>query len=75
MESYTIEFFMDRAVMLFEWRFTLLPNNRTCLTQHVELRGENAATYLTVVEQPLAAALAPRMRRIAAAMDLAYTSR
>jgi hypothetical protein len=75
MESYTIEFFMDRAGMLFEWRFTPLPNGRTRLTQHAELRGENAATYLAVVEQALAAGLAPGMRRIAAAMDLAYTSR
>jgi hypothetical protein len=71
-ESYTIEFSLDRATMSFEWRFTRLQSDRTRLTQHVSLEGKNAAAYLAEVQQAFTLSLEPGMNRIAQSIDRAY---
>ena len=60
-KSYTIEggSFLDRAVMLFHWRFDALPDGRTRLTQRMELRGDNAATYIDEIRAGFEPNLAP----------------
>ncbi len=72
-ESYTIEFALDGATLTFEWRFASFLGG-TRLTQQVRLSGENAAEYLSLVEQALGSNLAPGMERIAAAIDRAYST-
>jgi Polyketide cyclase / dehydrase and lipid transport len=74
MESYTIEFPLDGATLLFEWRFNPLPDGRTRLTQHIALKGEDASAYLADVQGTFASNLAPGMSRIAMAIDKAYTA-
>ena len=66
-KSYTIEggSFLDRAVMLFHWRFDALPGGRTRLTQRMELRGDNAVTYIDEIRAGFEPNLAPGMRRVA----------
>ncbi len=66
-KSYTIEggSFLERALMLFHWRFDALPDGRTRLTQRMELRGENAATYIDEIRAGFGPNLEPGMRRIA----------
>ena len=59
-ESYTIEFPLDAATIYFKWSFADLADGRTRLTQHVVLEGQNAATYLPIVQQTFA--LSPRTR-------------
>lgn len=71
--SYTIEFLLERATLLFTWRFNGLPTGHTRLTQHIALQGENAASYLADIQQAFTATLAAGMNRIAAAIDQAYT--
>jgi hypothetical protein len=65
--SYTIEggSFLDRAWMLFHWRFDALPGGGTRLTQRIELRGDNAATYIDEIRAGFEPNLEPGMRRIA----------
>jgi hypothetical protein len=65
--SYTIEggSFLDRALMLFHWRFDALSEGRTRLTQRIELRGDNAATYIDDIKAGFEPNLEPGMRRIA----------
>jgi Polyketide cyclase / dehydrase and lipid transport len=65
--SYTIEggSFLDRALMLFHWRFDALSEGRTRLTQQIELRGDNAATYIDDIKAGFEPNLEPGMRRIA----------
>ena len=43
--AYTIDgdSLLENARLLFHWRFDAISNDRTRLTQHVELRGDNAA--------------------------------
>jgi hypothetical protein len=74
MESYTVEFRLDRATMSFEWTFTALPGGRTRLTQQIVLKGENASAYLTDVQGAFASGLAPGMSRIGKAIDKAYAA-
>jgi hypothetical protein len=69
--SYTIEGQLDRASMLVKWQFNGLPDGRTRLTQHIVLKGENAAAYLPGVAEAFTANLAPGMNRIAAAIGQA----
>jgi polyketide cyclase/dehydrase/lipid transport protein len=73
-ESYTIEFSLDRAVLSFVWRFRGLPDGRTRLTQRIVLEGENASAYLTDVQQAFTSSLAAGMNKIAATMNQAYTA-
>jgi Polyketide cyclase / dehydrase and lipid transport len=74
MESYTVEFRLDRATLSFEWRFKALPGGRTRLTQQVALKGENASAYLADIQGAFTSGLAPGMRRIAMAIDKAYAA-
>jgi hypothetical protein len=73
-ESYTIDFSLDRATLSFSWRFKGIPEGRTCLTQHITLAGENAAAYVAEVQQAFASNLAPGMNRVAAMLDRAYAA-
>ena len=73
MESYTIEFSLDRATLSFKWTFHPL-SGRTRLTQHIRLKGENAAEYLAMIQETFNSNLAPGMERVAAAIDRAYAA-
>jgi len=73
-ESYTIEFPLDRAVLSFVWRFRPLPDYGTRLTQRVTLEGENASAYLADVQAAFASNLAAGMNKIARMMNQAYTA-
>ena len=74
MESYTVEFRLDRATLAFEWSFNALPDGRARLTQHIALKGENASTYLTYVQGEFTSGLVPGMSRIAMSIDRAYAA-
>ncbi len=74
-ESYTIEFPSDAATMYLKWSFAELAGEHTRLTQHIVLEGQNAATYLPIVQQTFAVSLRPGMERIAASIYAAYTPR
>jgi hypothetical protein len=74
MESYTVEFQLDRATLSFEWIFNARPDGRARLTQHIALKGENASEYLTHVQEAFTAGLGPGMSRIATAIDNAYAA-
>jgi Polyketide cyclase / dehydrase and lipid transport len=74
MESYMVEFRLDRATLSFEWRFNAVTDGRTRLTQHIELKGENASTYLTYVQGAFTSGLAPGMSKIAMAIDKAFAA-
>jgi hypothetical protein len=65
---------LDRAAMLFEWRFDGLADGGTRLTQHIVLSGENAAAYVAQVQSAFTSSLAAGMERIAAAMERAEAS-
>ena len=71
-ESYTVEFLLDGAALLFEWRFEEIDGGWARLTQRVLLAGENAAAYLTDVQGAFSSSLEPGMRRIAGALDWAF---
>jgi polyketide cyclase/dehydrase/lipid transport protein len=70
-ERYILEMPLDRAVVLFEWRFEALNSARTRLTQHIVLRGENAAAYVAQLESAFSLNLASGMNKIAMAMQSA----
>lgn len=72
MESYTIEFSFDRAILSFIWEFSSLPGRRTRLTQRIVLQGENAAAYASGVQEAFSSGLAPGMNKIATAMEEAF---
>jgi hypothetical protein len=63
----TIEIELDRATVSFTFSFKAVSATRTKLTQHIALKGENAAGY---VEQMKAAfgTLPEGMKKLAAAM-------
>jgi len=71
MKSYTLDMALDRAGMLFEWRFDELANGRTRITQLIVLNGENSAAYLAQVQSAFTSSLAAGMSKIAAAMERA----
>ena len=68
-ERYSTEMPLDRAVLLFEWRFEALSERRTRLTQRITLTGENAGAFAGQVEAGFGANLSAGMRRIADAME------
>ena len=72
--AYTIEggSFLENARLLFHWRFDAISNDRTRLTQHMELRGDNAAAYIEGVRDGFAPNLEPGMKRIADLMETAW---
>jgi hypothetical protein len=73
MQSYTVSFDLNRATLSFKWTFDPVVD-RTRLTQHVRLSGENAGEYLTMVQQTFSANLAPGMERIAASIHRAFAA-
>ena len=70
-ESYLLEMPLDRAAISFEWRFDGLTSGGTRLTQHIVLKGENAAAYVEQMQSTFSSSLAAGMNRIAAAMGRA----
>lgn len=74
MESYVLEMILDRAILLFEWRFEGRSDGRTRLTQRIALSGENAAAYTAQVQSAFTSTLAEGMHRIAAALERAEAS-
>jgi hypothetical protein len=74
MKSYTLEMALDRAAMSFEWRFEELADGETRLTQHIVLKGENAAAYVAQVQMAFTSSLAAGMNKIVAAMERAEAS-
>ena len=71
MKSYVLEAPLERAVMSFEWRFDGLADGGTRLTQHIVLKGENAAAYVAQFQAAFASSLAAGMTRIAEALERA----
>jgi hypothetical protein len=71
-ETYTIEIVLPGAAISCKWMFSELPSNRTRLTQHITLEGENASSYTDDVQRAFAPGLAPGMNRIAVAIGEAY---
>src|SRR5262245_30554829 len=57
LESYLLEAELDRATMSFEWRFERLVDG-TRLTQHIMLKGENAAAHVSQVQAAFTSSLA-----------------
>jgi len=72
-ERYTIDVALDRAALRFEWRFSSIAETHTCLSQCITLEGENAAAYLTDVQQAFASNLELGMKKIATTLDRAYS--
>ena len=70
LESYVLESQMDGAVIAFEWRFDEIAGG-TRLTQHIVLKGENAAGYVPQVAPAFSSNLATGMTRIVAAIEQA----
>jgi hypothetical protein len=73
LDSYTVEFSLDRATLSFKWMFHPV-SGRTRLTQSVQLSGENTAEYRDSVQKTFSLNLAPGMERIAIAIDRACSS-
>ena len=70
-QSFIIEMQLDRATLTFEWCFEDLSGNRTKLTQHIVLSGDNAGAYAGQVEAGFGPNLPDGMRRVAAEMAAA----
>ena len=72
--AYTIEggSFLENARLLFHWRFDTISNDRTRLTQRVELCGDNAAVHISGVRDGFGPNLEPGMKRIADLMATAW---
>jgi hypothetical protein len=70
-ESFVMEMPLDGAMLAFAWRFEELPGERTGMTQHIVLSGENACVYTAQVEAGFGANLESGMKRIAAEMEAA----
>jgi hypothetical protein len=65
---------LEEAMLLVHWRFDALSDDRTGLTQRMELWGENAAAYVDGIRAGFERNLEPGMRRIAEAMARAASS-
>jgi len=68
--SYTIDAgsFFDNASLIIQWHFEPLPQDRTRLTQRLELYGKNAARYVDSIRAAFEPNLEPGMQRIARMM-------
>jgi hypothetical protein len=64
----TIEGQLDGATLSCKWRFEAIDDRRTRLTQRLELRGENAAAYVSQVDSAFRPNIAEGMRKIAASI-------
>ena len=72
--AFIIEMPLDGAVLVFEWLFNAVSNDRTRITQRIVLSGANAATYVNQVQTSLGSNLCDGMARIAATMAKAACS-
>jgi Polyketide cyclase / dehydrase and lipid transport len=73
--AYTIEgSFLDGTQCLAYWQFDPLPDDRTKLTQRLELHGENAAAHVGPVSAAFEPNLEPGLRRIAGLMAQAASA-
>jgi hypothetical protein len=70
-KAYVLEMQLDRAALTFEWRFEVVTERRTKLTQHIVLSGDNAREYAVQVEAGFGPTLRDGMRRIATEMAAA----
>jgi len=70
LESYVLDTELDGAIMSFEWRFNRLSDG-TRLTQHIILMGQNAAAYVSQVQEAFGSNLAAGMSKIVAAIEQA----
>jgi hypothetical protein len=75
-KGYTIEVsaLFEGALLLVHWRFDPVPEQRTRITQRIELCGENAAAYVDGVKAGFEPNLEPGMRRMAEALRRAASS-
>lgn len=67
-QMFVIEMPLDRAALLFEWRFDPVSADSTRLTQRLILTGDNAAAHVTAVRDGFGATLRDGMRRLTSAM-------
>jgi hypothetical protein len=65
---------LDRAAVLFEWRFDAAGHDRTRITQRIGVAGENAAAYADHVRSGFSATLVDGMARLAGAIEDAARS-
>src|SRR4029077_5441573 len=72
--GYTIEGseLFERACLRIHWRFDALTDQRTRLTQRMELVGDNATAYVEGISAAFEPNLEPGMKRIAQSMADAY---
>jgi hypothetical protein len=68
--GYTIEggSFLEHASLIVHWRFERLADDRTRLTQRLELCGEHAGRYVDDIRAAFEPNLEPGMQRIARMM-------
>jgi Polyketide cyclase / dehydrase and lipid transport len=67
--AYTVHAWLaERVFILFHWLFDPLPDQRTRLTQRLELCGENAAAHINDIQSTFEPHLEPGMQRIARLM-------
>jgi hypothetical protein len=69
--SFVIEMPLDGATLSFEWLFDSLSDDRTKLTQRIQLSGPNAAAHARTVKAGFSATLQDGMNRIARMMAAA----
>ena len=72
--SFILEMELDRAMLLFEWSFDALSEQRTRMTQRIVLAGENAEAFAEQVRAGFSSGLADGMKRIATEMAAAQSS-
>ena len=72
--AFIIEMPLDGAVLVFEWLFDAVSNDRTRITQRIVLSGANATAYVNQVQTSLGSNLSDGMARIAATMAKAARS-
>jgi hypothetical protein len=70
-QSFLLEMPLDGATLSFEWRFDIVSDRRTRVTQRIVLTGDNSGAYATHVQAGFELNLASGMQRIATAMEAA----
>jgi hypothetical protein len=73
-QSFVLEMPLDGATLSFEWRFEIVSDRRTRVTQRIVLTGDNSAAFATQVQAGFEPNLASGMQRIATAMEAAVAS-
>ena len=73
-QSFILAMPLDGAALSFEWRFDVVSDRRTRITQRIVLTGDNSAAYAVQVQGGFESTLASGMERIATAMEAALAS-